>query len=61
MYKMKLRSTAREECWTVLLVKPLVKVTHVVFFKTKSKVKWEKQSIVRWDFVVSTKKNMSTE
>ena len=55
MYKMKLRSTAREECWTVLLVKPLLKVTHVVFFKTKSKVKWEKRSTVWWDFVVNTK------
>ena len=38
MYKMTLRSTAREECGTVLLVKPLVKVTHLAFFKTKAKV-----------------------
>ena len=38
---MTLRSTAREECRTVLLVKPLVKVTHLAFFKIKSKVNGE--------------------
>ena len=42
MYNMTLRSAVRGDCWTVLLVKPLVKVTHLAFFKTKSKVKWEK-------------------
>ena len=35
---MTLRSTAREECRTVLLVKPFVKVTRLAFFKVKSKV-----------------------
>ena len=43
MYKMTQRSTAGEMCWTVPLVKPLVKVTMLLaFFKTKSRVKWEK-------------------
>ena len=38
MYKMTLRSTLREKCRTVLLVKPLVKVNNVAFFKAKSRV-----------------------
>ena len=38
---MTLRSTAREECRTALFVKPLVKVTHLAFFKIKSKVNGE--------------------
>ena len=41
MYKMTLRSTVREECRTVLIVKLSVKVDHLAFFKAKSKVNGE--------------------
>ena len=61
MYKMTLRSTAIEECRTVLLVKPLVKVNNVAFFKAKSRGQWEKKSSVYWDFVVNTKNKVSTQ
>ena len=37
MYKMTVRSTAREECWTVLLVKPLVKITHLHYSKLSTR------------------------
>lgn len=53
---------ARQECWTVHLVKPLVRVTHLRYSKLQSKAKWEKRVASGGrDSVVYTKRQMSTE
>ena len=61
MYKIILTPTAREECRTVLLAKSLVKVTHLAFLKTKSKVNGENRVASGGILLVNTKKKMSTE
>ena len=62
MYKMTLRSRAREECWTVLLVKPLVKITHLHYSKLSTRPNGKNRVASGGrDSAVYSKKQMSTE
>ena len=62
MYEMSLRSRAREECWTVLLVKPLVKIAHLHYSKLRTRPNGKNRVASGGrDSVVYSKKQMSTE